>query len=73
MKSGLSKEPGWAPTPNLELEGMIYGGLFAGQNNSLNSGNSLDVLPTCPTGNCTFLPLTSLVTCSYCRDVGATV
>lgn len=53
--------------PAAALTGLAYSGIFF--NSSHPGKGSLDVAPTCPTGNCTFPEFQSLAACSTCRNV----
>lgn len=53
--------------PTVGLAGLAYTGIFF--NSSLSGRASLDVVPTCPTGNCTFPEFQSLAVCSTCRNI----
>lgn len=55
------------PVLHYDLFGAGYAGFFSGTNDSNSS--SLDVVPSCPTGNCTYPQFQSLALCSSCQDV----
>lgn len=53
--------------PSAALAGLAYSGIFF--NSSQLGRASLDVVPTCPTGNCTFPEFQSLAACSSCQSL----
>lgn len=58
--------------PMFEMVAAIYAGIFFGSSlDSEISLTSLDVIPTCSTGNCTFPPFQSLAVCSSCENITA--
>ncbi|KAL8793432.1 MAG: hypothetical protein Q9195_004018 [Heterodermia aff. obscurata] len=60
----------WPPsTPAPDMYGAIYPGIFYGVQDATTAAGALDVIPSCPTGNCTFPPYQSLAVCSSCQDV----
>ena len=60
----------WPPsTPAPDMYGAIYPGLFYGVQDATTAAGALDMIPSCPTGNCTFPPYQSLAVCSRCQDV----
>ncbi|KAL8828506.1 MAG: hypothetical protein Q9191_002545 [Dirinaria sp. TL-2023a] len=60
----------WPPSsPTSGMLGAIYSGIFFGVQDSNAAAVSLDMNPSCATGNCTFPPFQSLATCSTCEDV----
>lgn len=56
-------------SPTSEMIGSIYTGLFVNAQSENTTATSLDMNPSCPTGNCTFSPFQSLAVCSTCEDV----
>lgn len=64
----------WPPSsPTSGMLGAIYSGMFFGVQDSNAAAVSLDMNPSCPTGNCTFPPFQSLAICSTCEDVSQTL
>lgn len=57
--------------PSSEMIGAIYASIFFGPTDSNSNIASLDVTPTCSTGNCTFPPFQSLAVCSSCENLTA--
>ncbi|KAF3042260.1 hypothetical protein E8E11_005129 [Didymella keratinophila] len=55
------------PQPPAALTGLVYNGIFF--NSSEPGRASLDVVPTCPTGKCSFPRFASLAVCSSCQDL----
>lgn len=55
------------PTPG--MIGAMYGGLFSSDNDASGMKSSSNVLPSCPTGNCTYPVFTSLAARSQCKDI----
>ena len=60
-------QAGHSMTTTNEMMGSVYSGMHVGSDNS--SGIFLDVIPDCPSGNCTFPPFQSLAVCSSCSDL----
>lgn len=54
-------------SPTSGMMGSVYSGMYAGSDEPL--GISLDVIPNCPSGNCTFPAFQSLAVCSACNDL----
>ena len=59
------------PTPG--MMGAMYSGLFLSDNDASGMKSSLNVSPSCPTGNCTFPGFTSLAVRSQCNDISEQV
>ncbi|KAH6616384.1 hypothetical protein C7974DRAFT_379303 [Boeremia exigua] len=57
--------------PTNSMIGTLFNGLFFG---SMQSGKaSLDVVPSCPSGNCTFPAYQTLAACYKCQDSASAV
>jgi hypothetical protein len=50
---------------NLPMRAAFYNGLF-------NGNAAPQLAPVCPTGNCTWQPMSSLAVCSKCEDITST-
>jgi hypothetical protein len=57
--------------PITEMVGAIFSGMFFGSGDTQET--SLDISPSCPTGNCTFPTFQSLAVCSSCEDLTHTI
>lgn len=69
--AAIGRSQGWYPNPNdildsdyisLNLKAAFYNGLF-------NEDAAPQLTPICATGNCTWLPMSTLAFCSKCEDV----
>ena len=58
--------------PTRATLGGVYAGLFFAGGNA-TSDESMSIVPSCPTGNCTFPIFQSLAACSRCEDLSSAV
>ena len=65
LQSGQTETVFEQSLPTTEMIGAIYSGMFF----SPGGGITLDMAPSCSSGNCTFSPFQSLAACSTCEDV----
>ena len=65
LQSGQAETVFEESLPTTEMIGAIYSGMFF----SPGGGITLDMAPSCSSGNCTFSPFQSLAACSTCEDV----
>ncbi|KAJ2894331.1 hypothetical protein MKZ38_007727 [Zalerion maritima] len=59
--------PSWGSYPHVSIMSAFYKGL------SQDTSNTVSSTYTCPTGNCTFPPYTSLGFCSQCNDISSSI
>lgn len=67
LDDGISDQAIAGLQPPAALTGLVYNGIFF--NSSEPGRASLDVVPTCSTGNCEFPRFESLAACSSCRNL----